>query len=145
MLLGTLAIPILTMDNALALKVLLPYQLQQLNTTPLLKFQQLMGILYGIAGVAHFVDLVFGDSQILKMAGCCLLWRFAIEWSSSGTIVVCCGPDCICRFPYCGAGECRIGWIWTDGSGLRCHCELLQQQRRHRRVHCGMHLAFKQS
>jgi hypothetical protein len=58
--LGTFAIPVLTIDNALAfIKVLLPYRLQQMNATPLVKFQQLMGILYGIAGVAHFVDFGF--------------------------------------------------------------------------------------
>lgn len=71
--LGKLAIPLLSLDNALALKVLLPYQLQQQQvnkTTPLVKFQQLMGVLYGVAGVAHFVDLCFGDSQILQLAGC---------------------------------------------------------------------------
>jgi hypothetical protein len=91
--LGTFAIPILTIDDALALKVLLPYRLQQMNATPLVKFQQLMGILYGIAGVAHFVDLVFGDSQILKLSGCSpfgeLPWSgqaLALIWCAAGPI-----------------------------------------------------------
>jgi len=69
-LLGILGIPILSLDNAIALKVLLPYQLKSMNQSPLKKFQQLMGTLYGIAGVAHFADLVFGDSQILALTGC---------------------------------------------------------------------------
>lgn len=65
---GILAKPVLVVDNAIALKVLLPNELQ--IVTPLLEFQRLMGNLYGIAGIAHFVDLAFGDSQILQLAGC---------------------------------------------------------------------------
>lgn len=91
--LGTFAMPILTIENALALRVLLPYRLQQMNATPLVKFQQLMGILYGIAGVAHFVDLVFGDSQILKLSSYApfgeLTWSgqaLALIWCAAGPI-----------------------------------------------------------
>ena len=73
--LAVLATPILTLDNALALKVLLPSVLQlekSRDTTddiPLDKFRLLMGTLYGVAGVAHFFDLIFGGSQLIVAAG----------------------------------------------------------------------------
>ena len=118
--LGTFAIPILTIDNALALKVLLPYRLQQMHATPLVKFQQLMGILYGIAGVAHFVDLVFGESQILKLSGCApfgeLPWSgqvLALIWCAAGPIAFVCSR-------IAGLENADIDWIWFDGSVLQC-------------------------
>lgn len=86
--LGILAIPILAVDNALALKVLLPYQLQR----PLQKFQTLMGTLYGIAGVAHFVDLVFGDSQILLLAGCDTFTTLPVEGQALALLWCAAGP-----------------------------------------------------
>mmetsp|Transcript_7680 Transcript_7680/g.14033 ORF Transcript_7680/g.14033 Transcript_7680/m.14033 type:complete len:193 (+) Transcript_7680:351-929(+) len=121
--LGTFAIPVLTIDNALAfIKVLLPYRLQQMNATPLVKFQQLMGILYGIAGVAHFADFGFRILANFETERLCTLWRVAMEWSSSGTHLVCCRyKNSVCLFTCCGTGECRIDWIWWfDGSVLRC-------------------------
>lgn len=73
-LLGQLAIPVLTMDNAIALRVLLPMALQQQQQqqrwTPLDEFRSIMGSLYGVAGVAHAFDLLLGDSQLLIAAGC---------------------------------------------------------------------------
>ena len=74
--LAVLATPILTVDNALALKVFLPSVLLESSTStttttnaPLDKFRRLMGTLYGIAGLAHAYDLIFGGSQLLVAAG----------------------------------------------------------------------------
>ena len=69
--LAVLATPILTVDNALALKVLLPSVLLESSdtTAPLDKFRSLMGSLYGVAGLAHAYDLLFGGSQLLVAAG----------------------------------------------------------------------------
>lgn len=80
--LGVLAIPILTIDNAIALKVLLPNVLKNdmmkksqeaaeaaITSLPLDKFRSLMGTLYGIAGLAHFVDSILGQSTLLSAAG----------------------------------------------------------------------------
>jgi hypothetical protein len=72
--LAVLATPILTVDNALALKVLLPSVLHGLSTTTtstaaLDKFRSLMGTLYGIAGLVHAYDLIYGGSQLLVAAG----------------------------------------------------------------------------
>ena len=65
--LAILAVPILTMDNAVALKFLLP---AAMRTQPELdKFRNLMGSLYLGAGLAHLVDCVFGPSQLLTAAG----------------------------------------------------------------------------
>lgn len=66
-----LATPVLTLDNALALKVLLPSVLESMNDAylPLNKFRNLMGALYGGAGLAHLFDLYFGGSQLLVSAG----------------------------------------------------------------------------
>ena len=71
--LGNLAIPILTLDNTLALKVLLPAAItkssSQQRLTPLHEFEKLMGSLYGVAGLVHFYDCLFGDSTLLVAAG----------------------------------------------------------------------------
>jgi len=71
--LGHLAIPILTLDNTLALKVLLPAAISKLSSqqhfTPLQEFEKLMGISYGFAGLVHFYDCLFGDSTLLVAAG----------------------------------------------------------------------------
>merc|ERR1712032_952938 len=44
-------------------------QQKRAQTTELDKFRMLMGALYGIAGVAHFLDCVVGSSELLSMAG----------------------------------------------------------------------------
>jgi len=75
--LAMLAIPILALDNALALKILLPAaisadkenELLGDNAESLNKFRQLMGFLYGFAGLAHFADLLVGGSQLITAAG----------------------------------------------------------------------------
>jgi len=71
-LLGILAIPVLALDNAIALKVLLPNALQRslASQTSLEEFRSLMGVLYGIAGLAHAGDCLWGDSQLLVAVGC---------------------------------------------------------------------------
>lgn len=70
--LGILAIPVLTIDNAIALRVLLPNALHKsINQSKSLdEFRRLMGGFYGIAGLAHTVDCLVGDSQLLVLAGC---------------------------------------------------------------------------
>lgn len=68
--LAILAAPVLTLDNALALKVLLPAALESMDQAlPLNKFRNLMGTLYGGAGLAHLFDCYFGGSQLLVAAG----------------------------------------------------------------------------
>lgn len=65
--LAILAVPILTIDNAVALKFLLP---AAMRTQPELdKFRNLMGSLYLGAGLAHLADCIFGPSQLLIAAG----------------------------------------------------------------------------
>jgi len=71
--LGFLAIPLLSLDNAIAVKVLLPNALQVLQSkqdlSPLAKFRRLMGTLYGVAGLVHAGDCFVGNSQLLRMVG----------------------------------------------------------------------------
>jgi hypothetical protein len=73
--LALLAIPALTLDNGLALKVLLPNALaadfadSTNERLPIDEFRLLMGKLYGGAGVAHGLDLAFGGSQLLTNFG----------------------------------------------------------------------------
>ena len=59
--LAVLATPALVIDNWLALNVLLP---AAVDTRPLDSYRKLMGVLYGIAGVSHLVDLLVGGSQL---------------------------------------------------------------------------------
>lgn len=78
-----------------------PFQLHRLSTSsspslsssPLCDFHLLMGKLYGVAGLAHFTDLLFGQSTILTMAGAPklsdlpLLGQFyALVWCVSGLV-----------------------------------------------------------
>ena len=89
--LAVLATPALVIDNWLALNVLLP---AAVDTRPLDSFRKLMGILYGIAGIAHLVDLLVGGSQLfttvagipsfenLDLAG----KLYALVWCASGPI-----------------------------------------------------------
>jgi len=60
--LALLATPVLIVDNWFALNVLLK---AATDPTPLDSFRQLMGVLYGVAGVAHALDLGFGGSTLL--------------------------------------------------------------------------------
>ena len=77
--LALLAVPILMADNALALKLLLPSVLVSVTPSPLNEFRQLMGILYGFAGIAHLCDCLI-DSKLFA-----LLWCVAgpLSWSAS--------------------------------------------------------------
>lgn len=69
--LATLAIPILVLDNAFAIKCLLPEAiLQDMSPErPIEKFRKLMGVLYGFAGLFHAFDLILGPSALFAMAG----------------------------------------------------------------------------
>jgi hypothetical protein len=64
--LAILATPLLVVDNWIALNVILP---AAVDPAPLNSFRQLMGSLYGVAGVAHAADLWLGDSTLLTTAG----------------------------------------------------------------------------
>lgn len=64
--LAVLATPILVVDNWIALNILLP---AAVDPDPLNSFRTLMGQLYGIAGLAHLVDLLAGDSVLFSSAG----------------------------------------------------------------------------
>ena len=65
--LAVVALPILTIDNFVALNFLLPAAMKK--QPELDKFRTLMGTLYGIAGVAHVGDCILGSSHLLTMAG----------------------------------------------------------------------------
>jgi hypothetical protein len=69
--LGQMAIPILSLDNALAIKLLFPNAIRRAlhPAAPLEEFLQLMGSLYGFAGVAHLLDCLYFDSKLLVAAG----------------------------------------------------------------------------
>lgn len=66
--LAVLAVPALIIDNTIALRLLLPSVLFSLTASPLNKYRQLMGSLYGIAGAAHLIDCLT-NSQLLVLAG----------------------------------------------------------------------------
>jgi hypothetical protein len=62
-------------------------------TTSLSKFQSLMGSLYGLAGLAHFADLLLGESTLLAQAGAPpfqeldpLGQAYALLWCASGPV-----------------------------------------------------------
>ena len=59
--LAYLATPLLVVDNWVALNLLLP---AATDPTPLDSFRKLMGTLYGIAGLAHGIDLWLGGSVL---------------------------------------------------------------------------------
>lgn len=64
--LAYLATPVLVVDNWIALNVLLP---AAMDPTPLDSFRKLMGALYGVAGLAHAVDLWLGGSVLFTSFG----------------------------------------------------------------------------
>ena len=61
-----LGTPVLVVDNWIALNVLLP---AAVDPNPLDSFRKLMGGLYGVAGIAHLVDLLVGPSQLFTSVG----------------------------------------------------------------------------
>lgn len=88
--LAYMAIPLLWLDNEIALKGLLPYQIL---TVPLDKFRRLMGSLYGIAGLAHAADCLLGPSQLLVAASGCTYGElstigqlYALLWCAAGPV-----------------------------------------------------------
>eukprot|EP00854_Cymbomonas_tetramitiformis_P015082 gene15082-17828_t len=92
--LAVLAVPVLAIDNALALKFLLPAALDR--TPKLDKFRKLMGALYGGAGIAHAIDLL-GQSKLLAYAGapvfadCSPLGQsLAVAWCAAGPFAFLC-------------------------------------------------------
>ncbi|CAM9510288.1 unnamed protein product [Heterosigma akashiwo] len=71
--LAVLAQPVLSVDNAFALKVLLPAAIQSISTSEeensnIDKFRQLMGTLYGFAGLAHAADIL-GPNLLFEKFG----------------------------------------------------------------------------
>ena len=92
---ATLALPVLTLDNFIALNVLLQDATD--TTSKLDKYRNLMGLLYGIAGVAHLFDCLIGGSFLLKEAGIPDFFELplngmglAILWCLSGPISFAC-------------------------------------------------------
>jgi hypothetical protein len=67
--LAKLAVPILAMDNFIALQILLPNVLRQEQQSRLDKFRAFMGVLYGLAGGLHFADCLLGSSAIFTNLG----------------------------------------------------------------------------
>ncbi len=64
--LAYLVTPVLLIDNWMALNVLLP---AATDRTPLDSFRKLMGVLYGVAGLAHAADLWLGQSALFTSFG----------------------------------------------------------------------------
>lgn len=63
------------------------------NTENLNKFRLLMGSLYGVAGISHFIDCFYGPSQLLVLAGLPTYYElpiagqiFAIVWCLAGPL-----------------------------------------------------------
>ena len=85
--LAQLAVPVLALDNAIALNVLLPYALQQqqkqISPSRLEEFRMLMGTLYGIAGLAHVADLLLGSSALFTNFG----WPVFADLSATGQLL----------------------------------------------------------
>ena len=73
--LAVAAVPVLAIDNYVALNVLLPRAVDA--TPPLDAFRSLMGGLYGVAGLAHAADCVVGPSALLALAGAPLFAELA--------------------------------------------------------------------
>ena len=61
-----LAVPVLALDNWIALNVLLP---AATDITPLDSYRRLMGVSYGLAGLAHAADLWWGGSALFASIG----------------------------------------------------------------------------
>jgi hypothetical protein len=64
--LAIVATPILVIDNWLALNVFLQ---AAMDPTPLHSFRHLLGTLYGLAGIGHFLDITIGKSQLFTQVG----------------------------------------------------------------------------
>jgi hypothetical protein len=81
--LAKLAVPVLVMDNFIALNILLPYALRQEQQSRLDKFRALMGMLYGTAGLLHFSDCLLGSSQLFTKFG----WPSFYELPNEGQLL----------------------------------------------------------
>lgn len=88
--LALLAMPVLIVDNWIALNVLLPAAVDQ---RPLDSFRKLMGTLYGFAGMAHLVDILGGGSVLFQTAGIPVFSAleftgkaFALLWCAAGPL-----------------------------------------------------------
>lgn len=85
-----LATPVLIVDNWIALNILLPAAVDQ---NPLDSFRKLMGTLYGLAGMAHLVDILVGGSVLFQTAGIPVFSEldntgkaFALLWCAAGPL-----------------------------------------------------------
>jgi hypothetical protein len=88
--LAILAVPVLIVDNWIALNVLLP---AAVDPAPLDTFRKLMGGLYGGAGLAHLCDVLIGPSALLVAAGAPIYadlppagQAFALLWCAAGPV-----------------------------------------------------------
>ena len=114
--LAMLATPAVFLDNTLAVQFLLP---MVLNPKPKLdQFRELMGVLYGVAGVAHAIDLA-GPSQLLTAAGAPVFAALplpgqllAVLWSAMGPISYACSRA--------GGLTADIGLIAYGGVEIGC-------------------------
>ena len=119
--LAILAVPILTIDNAVALKFLLP---AAMRTAPeLAKFRNLMGSLYLVAGLAHLVDCVVGPSQLLTTAGAPTFDMLPLPGQVLALVWCFMGPLSFALTKLGGAGYADIGLILyglveVGGAGL---------------------------
>jgi hypothetical protein len=122
--LAILAIPVLTLDNAFALKVLLPrnFRGKETQLSDLDKFRQLMGNLYGVAGLAHLADCTVGPSQLLTMSGAPSFFMlppegqaFALLWCFMGPISFACSQV---GGRFADAGLFLYGLVEVVGAGL---------------------------
>ena len=87
--LAVLAIPVLTVDNWIALNVLLP---AAVDPHPLTSFRRLMGILYGVAGILHAADLWLGDSVLFASNGIPVFSNLPAEGQALAALWCAAGP-----------------------------------------------------
>mmetsp|Transcript_7754 Transcript_7754/g.10169 ORF Transcript_7754/g.10169 Transcript_7754/m.10169 type:complete len:280 (-) Transcript_7754:239-1078(-) len=102
-LIALLATPVLIVDNWIALNVLLP---AAVDPFPLDSFRKLMGSLYGVAGLAHFADMVFGDSLLFQTAGLPLYDDLAIPGKAFAWLWCAAGP-----FSFWATQQSKLVWL----------------------------------
>jgi hypothetical protein len=107
--LAVLAVPILTIDNSLAIMFLLP---AAMRTQPELdKFRNLMGSLYCGAGLAHLADCWWGGSQLLTMAEAPAFTALPLTGQLFALLWCAMGPVAFALTKLGGSGFADIGLI----------------------------------
>ncbi|KAJ1452995.1 hypothetical protein M885DRAFT_466834 [Pelagophyceae sp. CCMP2097] len=119
---ATLAAPVLVADNWIALNVLLQQALDARKSID--KFRELMGGLYGVAGLAHLYDLTLGPSALFAAADAPGFYALpfegqacAIAWCAAGPAAWILSRD-VSRGTRADAGLVIYGAVEIVGAGL---------------------------